>query len=535
MGKAESVHMEKSQPGVTLANVASELQVSEASVRNWIKTGYLERTGQGKISEKSYRLFKSAVAGGEKLTARANKSLKDSHDHEGLLRNYQEKLKNGSDGSSLASEYEEKLSDSFRNREGIYYTPEAVVKSFFEFLPDDLSGMRFCDPCCGSGNFLLEAIERGVDPSNIYGFDVDPFAVAVTRKRILQRTGYESDHIRCADFLDWSVEEHAERFDLILTNPPWGKKLDKSQKENLASRFAVERSTDTSSFFLLASLECLEENGYLGFLLQEAFFNVRAYETVRKKILSARILALLDFDRPFDRLMTKAQGLVIRNSSEPDSVVECKSDNAVYQRSQNSFLRNPASIFNFHITHPESKRIDHLYSLPHITLRGRARWGMGIVTGNNKKYLRSENEEGYLPVFRGSDIQRDGIRNPSRYLPSDMSLYQQVAPEALYLAESKLIYRFISSELVFFCDTEQRYLLNSANCLIPDEDFPVTHAQLAEILNSRVMNWLFRSIFNTRKILRKDLETLPIPVSYFEHHEFFNEETFALFLGLTQQ
>ena len=66
---------------LSIEDVANSLGVSTASVRNWIKTGYLNQTGQSMVSKKSYEKFKDEVAGQEKLTGRANKSLKDSHDH----------------------------------------------------------------------------------------------------------------------------------------------------------------------------------------------------------------------------------------------------------------------------------------------------------------------------------------------------------------------------------------------------------------------------------------------------------------------
>jgi len=74
--------------------------------------------------------------------------------------------------------------------------------------------------------------------------------------------------------------------------------------------------------------------------------------------------------------------------------------------------------------------------------------------------------EGYMTVYKGADILSNGLKKPSTYIPNDLSLYQQVAPKHLYEAEVKIICKFISSNLGFFCDTAQRYILNSANMLI---------------------------------------------------------------------
>ena len=87
-------------------------------------------------------------------------------------------------------------------------------------------------------------------------------------------------------------------------------------------------------------------------------------------------------------------------------------------------------------------------------------------------------------------------------------------------APVKLIYRFISNSLVFYCDTNQRYILNSANMLVLDSDFPISSEELAQIMNSPLTNWLFQQLFHTHKVLRGDLEVLPIITDLSVHRSF---------------
>ncbi len=521
---------------VSFNNVATKLEVSVASVRNWIKTGYLVQVDRGMVSLDSFDEFSKKVAGGEKLTSRANKSLKDFHNHEELLKEYHLLInKDEVSGYDLGLRYEESLSNSYRNKKGVYYTPPDVVASFFQYLPDDCSNMSFCDPCCGSGNFIIAAIEHGISPENIYGYDIDPFAVEVTKKRIFELTGYKTDNIKLADFLELSLQSNELLFDIIFTNPPWGKKINKEQKELYASIVGAGKCLDTSSLFFFSCLARLVEGGYLGFLLQDAFFNVAIYEHARRKALELQILAIMDFGKPFKGLLTKAKGLVIKNSKMgKENIVECSNLIGNYSRLQSSFSLNPKCILNSKALQEEAETIAHLYSLSHVTLSGKASWGLGIVTGNNKKFIRNTPAEGYVAAYKGSDIKADGIKNSSSYLPDNMSLYQQVAPIDLYQAEEKLIYKFISSKLVFFYDKKQRYVLNSANMLISDEDFPISQTELSQILNSRVMNWLFRTVFDTHKVLRSDIEALPIHFDYFKDNLIFDELKFNKYLKVEE-
>jgi site-specific DNA-methyltransferase (adenine-specific) len=48
------------------------------------------------------------------------------------------------------------------------------------------------------------------------------------------------------------------------------------------------------------------------------------------------------------------------------------------------------------------------------------------------------------------------------------------------------------------------------------------------------MNWLFSSLFSTHKILRGDIEQLPIHQEYFNNESSFNEETFINYLKLSK-
>jgi site-specific DNA-methyltransferase (adenine-specific) len=412
----------------------------------------------------SLEKFLNEVAGTYKLNNRANKSVKDKHNQNLLAQSISARLKRGeADLDVLGSEYENELSDSFRNKEGIYYTPLDVVEDMLsvDLLPD-YSELTFCDPCCGSGNFLMRALELGISPDNIYGFDTDPVAVAIAKQRILEKTGKECKNIQNADFLEYITQTDLQ-FDLIFTNPPWGKKIDAESKVQLSNYFATGKSNDTSSLFFFAAIKSLKEGGYLGFLLQEAFFNIQIFEDARNKALQYKILKMKDYGKCFDGLITKAQAITLQKCSEEKHDILCEGADYSHFRERESFKQNPKAIFNFFCSAEDSKIIEHIYNQPHITLQNRAEWGMGIVTGNNSKFLQSENQAGYIPVYKGADISEGGLKNASNYIPADLSLYQQVAPIHLYQAKEKLIYKFISSKLSFVCDRKQSFFLNSAN------------------------------------------------------------------------
>jgi site-specific DNA-methyltransferase (adenine-specific) len=519
---------------VSIDDSALRLGVSTATIKNWVKTGYLKQGGLGGITEESLGYFRDEIAGKEKLNQRANKSLKDDHDHDSVSSAFILKAKMADAMcSKLGEQYETSLSDSFRNKEGIYYTPVSVVRELFPPPSDAIEQITFCDPCCGSGNFVIRALELGIKPENVYGYDIDPVAVEITKARIRGFCGYETCNIEKADFLTIAAAGKCSKFDVIFTNPPWGKKLSKTEKERFGERFRAGSSLDTASLFFLASLECLKDDGTLGFLLPEAFFNIATFEDARRTAFSFSIKRLIDFGKPFKGLLTRAQGIVVSKSpAEASDVIKCEAGRDCAIRSTASFLCNPKLIFNLHCDQESADTLGYLFSIPHITLEGKAKWALGIVTGNNQKFISSSMLDGYMPVYKGSDISPSELGPPSSYIPDDLSLYQQVAPRHLYEAKEKLIYKFISSKLCFFHDTHQRFVLNSANLLIPKDDFPVSTKVLGELLNSDFMNWIFGCIFNTAKILRGDLETLPIYSQFLQDAHQFDENSYLTELNI---
>jgi len=523
--------------GVSIDESAQRLHVSPATIRNWLKTGYLKPAGRGQITEESLIHFQDQIVGTEKLNQRANKSSKDSHDHEALATSFINRAQSkASILSHLGEEYEACLSDSYRNKEGIYYTPAHVVRDLFFKPQEDIGKATFCDPCCGSGNFILRALEIGFKPENVYGYDVDPVAIEITKARIRQFCGYNSSNIQTMDFLSAASIGHAQHFDYIYTNPPWGKKLTKEEKELFGTKFGTGSSVDTCSLFFFACLACLNHEGTLGLLLPESFFNISTFEHARLKALSLTVNRLVDYGKAFKGLLTKAQAIVLTNKpAELNDLVKCENSCGSTRRSVRSFLSNPKSILNLYCDHKSADTLEYLFSIPHINLAERASWGLGIVTGNNEKFIVPAPKEGYLPVFKGSDITQSELKKPNSYIPSDFSQYQQVAPLTLYLAKEKLIYKFISSRLCFYHDTKQRFVLNSANVLIPDADFPVSTKVLGLLLNSDFMNWMFSSIFSTHKILRGDLEALPIYSQFLKNESHFNEQQYLEDLNIIKE
>ncbi len=512
---------------IGVAAAAERFSVSTSTIRNWLRTGLLRRSSEGVALASVEQLERESI-GRSKLTSRANKSHKA------------EQTKARREG-----DYDKSLSESQRNKEGVYYTPSGIIENIYQiFEGEDLSQKRLLDPCCGSGNFLIEALIRGFKVENIFGYEIDPCAARIARRRIYELTGVRCHNIRCGDFLE-IASTLERRFDYCITNPPWGRRIAKQQRREVAKRYGGAINDDSSSIFLRAAMGVVAEGGVVSFLVQEALFTVRAYESLRRYIFDFDVVRLVNHGRVFPSLITSALSVTLRKQAASGSILcevkegsDTPSTAAAYRstlRRRESFLCNPHLIFNIWATEAEATLIERLYSLPHITLSGSARWGLGVVTGSNTRYTSTTPKEGFVEVVRGGDILPEEvgrwgagrIASEHLYINRDISNYQQVAPMDIYNAPEKLIYKFISDRLSFAVDRSQLLTLNSANNLVLDSDFPLTATELAELLNSDLMNRLFRAIFHTRKVLRGDIEALPIFIDQIPKERAFDEKRYV--------
>lgn len=503
----------------TMKEVADLFHVSSSTIHNWIKEGFLTLDAERRVTAKSLREFQSQHAGKHKLHARANKLLKDGHNAAEVGRVIQKELSAKTFDDAIGNRYEAMLSESYKNKEGITYTPKAIVDDMtlgIEVKATDL----FLDPCCGSGNFLLRAIEMGVAPENVYGFDTDPNAVAIARRRIKELTGCDTTKVVCADFLK-ECHRLKPRFDLVFTNPPWGKKLPKKERNAYVKRYQAGSSSDTCSLFLFSILSVLKPGGTAALLMPESFFKIAVYEDARKAVLGKTLLQIKDYGKAFKNMYSAVSVLVKNQETAENHAVVCGCNGESYSRSQKSFLSMPRFNLNYWTKADAMGVVEQLMRQPHLTLKGHAVWSLGIVTGNNAQICKRARRIGFKPVYRGKDILPGRLKAAKLYInPEDFTRCQQMPTTAMLQAPEKIVYRFISSELVFYCDTHQRYILNSANMLVLDKDFPLTSKQVAKYMSSPLSNWLFKQLFNTHKVLKSDLELLPIFTDLSLHRRF---------------
>jgi len=405
-----------------------------------------------------------------------------------------------------------------KSTKGSYYTPSKVVTDSLSYQRRVASS--FLDPCCGTGQYLVIAANVLQLPlQNIYGFDNDELAARIARINLLLAfpSANYRPNVDCVNSITelatggllCSTNHFVGRVDFVATNPPWGVYKNRQLPACLTNGI---RSNEAFSLFLAKSIKLLKDGGALSFILPESILNIRVHADIRELILKqTRILRISKLGRQFSGVFTPVIRLDLLKGVPPKgSLVTIEENGSSHEVDQERFSTNRHYAFHVNITETEDQVLRKIHAVDCITLKGNAEWALGVVTGNNKEFVRARPEGQMEAVYKGSDIVKYGLRTPNSYLLFTPEKFQQTAKVELYRAPEKLIYKFISKSLVFAYDDQQRLTLNSANILIPRLRGISIKVTLA-FLNSNVFQYLFSNKFSTHKVLRGDLETLPFP------------------------
>lgn len=410
---------------------------------------------------------------------------------------------------------------------GAYYTPSSIAEGIVkEYLPDQCK--RVLDPCCGTGQFLLFAADilsqlgnkRVLE--NVWGCDIDELAVRIARLNLLLNCkGQEeiSPHVYCLNsiiegcdiFSSYQSILKEDFFDLIITNPPWGAKIAKAEINQLNSLFPFIKSGEAFSYFLAKGTRLLKKEGVLSYILPESFLNVKMHGDIREYLLkNSTLKKILFLDRVFKNVFTPVIRFDIQKTQFPKNHKIEVRNGKTFEIAQDELLKNEHFEISIIIDNEDARILKKIFSQRHKTLTNDAEWALGIVTGNNDKFLSKEKKEGHEGIIKGKDIMKFIYQPAQCFLKFEPAQFQQTAPEQKYRSKEKLIYRFISKQLVFAYDDKQILTLNSANILIPQSS---THSikVILGLFNSSLYQFIFHKKFNSIKVLRNHIESLPLP------------------------
>lgn len=450
------------------------------------------------------------------------------------------------DGDIIGCIYQQLESRHNKKTRGQFFTPGDIVSYLVSQSVDKKSMKNFhvLDPACGSGQFLLETVkhlrEQHASDKNrtciikkyvstcLYGFDSDPVAVSIARYNLCRVSGCKAPdiHVYCLDFLNRDglyLDKHLlleGTFDLVVGNPPWGSAIPARLKRYYRHNYYSARSgINTFTLFIERSFDYIKKGGTISFLVPEAYLNIKAHANSRRLVLdNAEIRCLSLWGERFKGVFAPSASIIIQHQEEK----EYRGSNVVHIHSaqkgrttatmvpQKNFHATPDVIFNINYSRKAVTLISSIEEKECFYLKNRATFFLGIVTGNNAHHIATEQSELHPhPIIIGKDVSQYRIAFSNHFFNFDRSSLQQVAPQHLYTSRDKILYRFIGKRLTFALDRQGYYSLNNVNGFIPLYDHVNIETTLS-LLNSQVLQYYYEKNFFTIKVLRGNLERLPL-------------------------
>ena len=244
-----------------------------------------------------------------------------------------------------------------RKEQGIYYTPifivDYIVRSALKPALDkchsieDLQKLKVLDPACGSGSFLIQALEaitekykelgtdnefirRRITLENLYGVDLDMQAVEIARLNLLINSLDTKDalpkldkNIKNGNSLISGTDIELEKqfgknwrdkkpfnwreefpevfkqggFDVIIGNPPYIKEfVNKSAFDGLHDSPYYQGKMDLWTMFACVSIDLLKDGGTTSFIAPNNWVSNAGASIFRNKILKeGELKTFIDF------------------------------------------------------------------------------------------------------------------------------------------------------------------------------------------------------------------------------------------------
>ncbi len=415
--------------------------------------------------------------------------------------------------------------------------------------------LTICDPACGSGAFLNQAldflieehnyidelkakilgggivfsdIENTILENNIYGVDLNEESVEIAKLSLWLRTAQPrrklndlSSNIKCGNSLIDSKAVAGDKafhweeqfakvfekggFDIIIGNPPYVP----TEYISIEDKHILEKTYQSAfgrinlyPIFYEKGLKILRKKGMLGYITPYTILKNKYYKEARKFILNQSIIhTLIDFKGTLVFSDAVVDSIVLILEKDSDKYKEFTQISNVIDFQSNLFTTNKVLIKDILNSEDLSlitsvfEKIIKRVSKGTKPMKEIINFNQGIITGGNKKYLTHTSSEKTKPVITGSDFNRYVLNYNNQLIIYDTSKLHRPRKKEIFEVAERLILRQTGAYPICTIETNQYYTLDTVhNGLLIDEGFNIKY--ILGLLNSKLFRFFYENSIN---------------------------------------
>ncbi len=481
-------------------------------------------------------------------------------------------------------------SNTKRKKDGVFYTPKYITKYIVEntigklceekkaelditdeaYQPakqrsrkrlDNLNLYRnwllqltICDPACGSGAFLNQAldflinehryidelsakynkdafilsdVEKSILENNLFGVDLNEESVEIAKLSLWLRTAQPnrklndlSDNIKCGNSLiddvtvagdkafNWEKEfpQIFEKggFDVIIGNPPYV--VLSSFKDNTFEYLQNKYKTsfgrlNTFALFIEQVTNLIKLNSKTGLIIPDSLCLIDYYTNLRKHLLdNFSIEQIIELgDGIFADATVPAIIIIIGEKKESNQIrigdTKLISNLDSFKTiAQKYYYTTPKLSFNLTVDDIFIKLSNLIDFKEVFPLKELIQIKIGVCTGSNKKHISEQPIfENSKKVLQGKDINRYILDYNNLYINYNRKALLRARDESIFLKLEKLLMRQTSDKLILTYDNKGYYTIDSLFILYA-KDERIMLKYLLAILNSKLLNRQYQKI-----------------------------------------
>jgi hypothetical protein len=316
-------------------------------------------------------------------------------------------------------------------------------------------------------------------------------------------------------------------FDIVIGNPPYVAVRSGNIPEDAKNTYKkIYKSAigqfDLYALFMEKGLNILTHNGILVMITESTYLSNKDFMTLRKLLIQNNTICKLLYlgEEVFKTANVDVSIGIIRHTNLEGSQIEiCQSYEDFLKKESSKVSQNT---FNDETSNYEIKIRGGLNGLllyekiknKGVMLGKIVEMPRGTEFGANADFIKESPQKNYERIIVGKDIVRYGIKPSQRYILFDeknVSMYK----EHRFYSQPKLFVQRIRNlslpdRIIATYDDTGIVCTNTLRMIVPkNSDYDIK--AILGILNSKLINYIFRTLFLNKDIYKFQLERIPIP------------------------